>query len=300
MILEYGNKKEKMMQKTLGYYYKKAKKQKWALAQFNVSCAEQLQGVVEAGVETNSPLLIGTSEGDASFFIPQLAVNLVAFWRKETGLPIFLNFDHGKSFEMLERAAKAGYDALHFDGSKLSLEENINTAKRVVALARKYRISIVEGEFSEVPGGHSDLHNEEAPVLSEQDYTAPQEALDFVKKSGVDSLAVMVGTLHGIFKTTWPLNIQRLQEIAERGIEFLVLHGGSGTPVQELRAAIQKGVVKINVSTDLRVVFSNALRETLRNNPEEIAPYNLLPNSVAAVKQTALSWIEIVGSAGKV
>ncbi|OHA67066.1 MAG: hypothetical protein A3C82_02315 [Candidatus Wildermuthbacteria bacterium RIFCSPHIGHO2_02_FULL_47_12] len=287
------------MQENLLHYFKKARKEKWAIAQFNVSCAEQLQGVVEAGMEARSPLLIGTSEGDASFFTPQLAVNLTAFWRKETGLPIFLNFDHGKSFEVLERAALAGYDALHFDGSKFSFEENIHIAKQVVALARKHHISVVEGEFSEVPGGHSDLHNQDAPVLAEQDYTDAAAAADFVEKSGVDSLAVMVGTLHGIFKTTQPLNIQRLQEIASRGIEFLVLHGGSGTPEQELKEAILSGVVKINVSTDLRIAFTSALKETIRNNPEEIAPYNLLPKSVAAVKQVALAWIEITGSANK-
>ena len=288
------------MEKSLKDYFARAKKEKWALAQFNVSCAEQLQGVVEAGVQTQSPLLIGTSEGDASFFTPSLAANLVAFWREETSLPIFLNFDHGKSFEVLERAAEAGYDALHFDGSKLSFEENINIAKQVVALARKRGISVVEGEFSEVPGGHSDLHNQDAPVLTEQDYTDSAAAADFVKKSGVDSLAVMVGTLHGIFKTTRPLNMQRLQEIASHGIEFLVLHGGSGTPEQELKEAIHEGVVKINVSTDLRVAFTSALKETMRDNPEEIAPYNLLPKSVAAVKEVAQKWIGITGSANKI
>ena len=143
------------------------------------------------------------------------------------------------------------------------------------------------------------MHNQDAPVLAEQDYTDAAAAADFVEKSGVDSLAVMVGTLHGIFKTTQPLNIQRLQEIASRGIEFLVLHGGSGTPEQELKEAILSGVVKINVSTDLRIAFTSALKETIRNNPEEIAPYNLLPKSVAAVKQVALAWIEITGSANK-
>lgn len=289
-----------MKGRSLKDYFKKARKEKWAFAQFNVSCAEQLQGVVEAGIETRSPVLVGTSEGDARFFASPLAVNLVAFWRKETGLPIFLNFDHGKSFEVLERAAKAGYDALHFDGSKLPFEENIAIAKQVVALAKKYRISVVEGEFSEVPGGHSDLHDEAAPVLTDQDYTDSQEALDFVKKTGVDSLAVMVGTLHGIFKTIQPLNTKRLQEIAERGIEFLVLHGGSGTPEEELKEAIRNGVVKINVSTDLRVAFTSALRKAMQENPAEIAPYNLLPRPVAAVKRVALSWIGITGSANKI
>lgn len=289
-----------MAERDLKYYYRKARQEKWALAQFNVSCAEQLQGVVEAGVEAKSPLLIGTSEGDAGFFTPSLAVHLIAFWKKETSLPIFLNFDHGKSFEVLERAAQAGYDALHFDGSRFPVEENINITKRVVALAKKHRISVVEGEFSEVPGGHSDLHGEVAPVLTDQDYTNVADAAEFVKKSGVDSLAVMVGTLHGIFKTTQPLNIKRLQEVSERGIQFLVLHGGSGTPEQELQEAIQHGVVKINVSTDLRIAFTNTLRETLEDNPAEIAPYNVLPKSVAAVKQAALTWIGISGSANKV
>jgi ketose-bisphosphate aldolase len=289
-----------MAQKTLKYYYQKAKKEKWALAQFNVSCAEQLQGIVEAGVQAHSPLLVGTSEGDASFLTSSLAVNLVAFWKKETGLPIFLNFDHGKSYEVLERAALAGYDALHFDGSRFSLEENITIAKQVVAFARKHAISVVEGEFSEVPGGHSDLHGEEAPVLTDEDYTDPAAAADFIKKSGVDSLAVMVGTLHGIFKTTQPLSIKRLREIAQRGIQFLVLHGGSGTPEQELKEAIQAGVVKVNVSTDLRIAFTNTLRETIQESPEEIAPYTILPKSVAAVKQVAQKWIGITGSANKV
>src|SRR3989344_4755092 len=115
-----------MFAKTLKDYYKKARQEGWAMAQFNVSCAEQLQGVVEAGVKARSPVLIGTSEGDTSFFTPSFAVNLVAFWKKETGLPIFLNFDHGKSYQVLERAVAAGYDALHFDGSRLPFKENIN------------------------------------------------------------------------------------------------------------------------------------------------------------------------------
>lgn len=288
------------MERSLKDYFIKARKEKWAFAQFNVSCAEQLQGVVEAGVETKSPLLIGTSEGDTSFFTLAQAVNLVAFWKKETSLPIFLNFDHGKSYEVLERAAQAGYDALHFDGSKFPLEENINIAKRVVALARKHHISVVEGEFSEVPGGHSDLHEQEAPVFTDHDYTDPANAAEFVKKSGVEALAVVIGTLHGIFKTTQPLSIKRLQEIALCGIEFLVLHGGSGTPEQELKEAIQQGIVKINVSTDLRIAFTSALKEIIRENPAEIAPYNLLPKSVAAVKRVAQKWIAVVGSANKI
>jgi ketose-bisphosphate aldolase len=289
-----------MEKRSLKDYFGKARKEGWALTQFNVSCPEQLQGVVEAGVNMKAPLLIGTSEGDTSFFTTHQAVNLVSFWRKETGLPIFLNFDHGRSFEMLKEAAAAGYDALHFDGSALPLEENISIAKKVVVMARKHGISVVEGEFGEMPGGHSDLHNMETPVLTEKDYTNSHDAADFVKKTGVDSLAVMIGTLHGIFKTTQPLNIQRLQEINSRGISFLVLHGGSGTPEGDLQEAIKNGIVKVNVSTDLRVAFTSTLRETLAKNLKEIAPYHILPPVVEAVRRVAEHTIILMGSSNKI
>ncbi|MDP2735954.1 MAG: class II fructose-bisphosphate aldolase, partial [bacterium] len=176
--------------KTLSYYYKKARGEGWALPQFNFSTAEQLQGIVEAGVRQRSPLLVGTSEGDSGFLGKAQAVALVKSYRKETKLPLFLNFDHGKSVESVREAMEAGYDAVHFDGSSFDFETNVRMTRKVVALARKNGISTVEGEFEEVPGRHSMIHKGKGKA--EKYFTDSAKAALFARKTGVDSLAVMV------------------------------------------------------------------------------------------------------------
>ncbi|MDP4007036.1 MAG: class II fructose-bisphosphate aldolase [bacterium] len=289
-----------MVQRTLKYYYTKARKEGWALPQFNFSCAEQLQGIIEAGVHLKAPLLLGTSEGDSRFLGKTQAVALVESYRKDTRLPIFLNFDHGKSFESVKEAIEAGYDAVHFDGSAFLFKENIAIARKVVALARKNRISVVEGEFSEIPGKHSSFHKGEAPLLSKDSFTDPAQAREFVRKTGVDSLAVLIGTVHGIYKKNPNLDLERLQEIKKHVMSFLVLHGGSGTPPRDLLAAVKTGVVKVNISTELRAAFTNTLRETLKKEPDEIAPYNIFVPSVRAVQKAAERHIQFLGSANKI
>lgn len=270
------------------------------MTQFNVSCLEQMQGVMEAAIAKKAPVLFGTSEGDSSFLHMPQAVALVESYRKETGLPVFLNFDHGKTLEILQSAADAGYDALHFDGSAHEFKENIALAKKVVAMARKKKISVVEGEFGEIPGGHSEFHKNTALVLDKENYTDPEQAREFVKKTGVDSLAVLIGTVHGVFHKNPPLDIERLQEIRNRVTCFYVLHGGSGTPENDLAAAIRNGVVKVNISTDLRAAFVLALRDTMAKNPEEIAPYKILPPSIEAVRKVAEGHLLLMGSANKI
>jgi ketose-bisphosphate aldolase len=289
-----------MTQKTLKHYYQKAKKEGWALPQFNFSSAEQLQGIVQACVQQKAPLLLGTSEGDSDFLGKTQAVLLVESYRKDTKLPIFLNFDHGKSIESIRAAIEAGYDAVHFDGSHLSFAENIAQTKKIVALARKNRISVVEGEFQEVPGKHSIMHKGkgEADPLG---LTFPTEAALFAEKTGVDSLAVMIGTVHGIYEKGNPrLDLNRLQEIKKHVRCFLVVHGGSGTPKRDLLQAVKTGVVKVNVSTELRVAFINTLRKTLKENPEEVAPYKLFPPSVEEVLKVAVGYLGFLGSSNKI
>jgi len=139
------------MEKDLKYYYTKAKKEGWAIAQFNWSTGEMLRGIVQAAAKHSSPLLLGTSEGDSEFVGIRQCVVLVEAYRKDTGLPIFLNLDHGKSFEYLKEAIDVGYDVIHFDGSELSLEENIETTKKIVAYAREKGIAVVEGVSYLIP-----------------------------------------------------------------------------------------------------------------------------------------------------
>jgi len=289
-----------MAQKTLKYYYTKARKGGFALPQFNFSIAEQLQGIVQAAVAKKAPLLLGTSEGDSKFLGKAQAVALVRSWRKETKLPIFLNFDHGKSFSSLKEAVEAGYDAVHFDGSSYSFKENIALTRKVVALAKKNRVSVVEGEFAEIPGKHSVLHKGKAPSLGKDSFTDPKEAREFAVKTGVDSLAVLIGTVHGVYKKNPRLDVKRLQEIIKHVTCFMVLHGGSGTPSRDLLHAVKSGVVKVNISTELRAAFTNTLRATLKAKPEEVTPYKILPPSVQAVQKVAEYHIQFLGSANKI
>lgn len=288
-----------MLAKTLSYYYGKARREGWALPQFNFSTAEQLQGIVEAGIRQRAPLLVGTSEGDSGFLGKAQAVALVGSYRKETRLPLFLNFDHGKSVGSVREAMEAGYDAVHFDGSSFALKENVAMTRKVVALARKKGISVVEGEYAEVPGKHSTFHKGKAPKLDRSSYTNPEEAREFVRKTGVDSLAVLIGTVHGMYEKNPRLDLELLQEIKKRATYFMVLHGGSGTPERDLLSAVKTGVVKVNISTELRAAFVNTLRETLKENPQEVTPYKLLPPSVEACRKVAERHLQFLGSANK-
>lgn len=286
-----------MKGRSLKDYLKRARKEKWALAQFNFSSAEQLQGIVRAAVSLRSPLLVGTSEGDAGFLGMNQAVAMVAAWRKEFNIPIFLNFDHGRSLRSIKAAIEAGYDAVHIDASRLGLEENILLTKKVVQLARKNRIGVVEGEIGEIPG-HSAVYL--TKVAKKDMFSDPKEARRFAKETKVDSLAVNIGSAHGIYKGGERLDLSLLQEIKKQVQCFLVLHGGSGVNQKDVLQSIKLGIVKINISTDLRLAFSQSLREVLRKNPKEISPYNIFPPVVEAVQKVVEKEIQFFGSANKI
>ncbi len=285
--------------KDLRYYLEKAREGGWALGQFNFSSAEQLKGIVAAAQNLRSPLLLGTSEGDSALIGIAQAAAIVGAYRKETGLPIFLNFDHGKSLENIQAAMNAGYDAIHCDASGLGLEENIAKTKQAVSMARAAKILVVEGELGKI-FGRSQIHQEKTVTLSKGDFTNPDEAERFAKETRVDSLAVIFGNVHGVYEQMPHLDFERLQEIKKRVECFLVLHGGSGIPENEIRQAIQLGIVKINISTELRLAFAGALRTSLAEHPEEIAPYAFFPPAISAVQKIAEEKMKLFGSADKI
>lgn len=262
-------------------YFKKAQKGGWALGSFNISNLEALRGIVQAAQKMKSPVIISTSEGESRFIGLKQAVALVKALKEETGLPIFLNLDHGKSFEYIKEAVEAGYDAVHFDGSKLPLEENIEISKKVIEIARPKNI-LVEGEVGIIGG----------------DFTLPAEAERFVKEAKVDSLAINVGTQHGINEEH--IDFQRLEEIKNILKDVpLVLHGGSGVPDEEIKKALKLGIIKININTELRVAFTGALKQSLENNPEEVIPYKYLPEAIVAVQKIVEEKIKLFGSNDK-
>ena len=287
------------MQK-LKYYFEKAQKEKFAIGQFNFSDFSQMKGIVAAGKNLNSPIILGTSEGESAFFGMQEAVALRDVLRKKTGLPIFLNLDHGKTFEYLKQAIDAGYDMVHFDGSKLALDENIKITKEVVKYAKKKGV-LVEGEVGRIGTDSSKIYTEKFQI-NDADLTKPDEAKQYVNETKVNLLAVSIGNFHGIEISGIDPNLRLdlLKQIQETvaGVK-LVLHGGSGTPEDDIKQAIQTGIVKININTELRLAFSGNLRRTLNANAEEIVPYKFLPDAINSAQRLVERKIALFGSQNK-
>lgn len=270
-------------------HFQKAQAGGYALGQFNVSTADQMKAVMEAGRKFDLlPVMIGTSEGEWKFLGARQAVKLCEAYEEETGLPIMLNADHTKSLENVKKALEAGYNSIHFDGSELDYEENVALTKQAVEMARAVSPDIsVEGELGHIGGtGSSKVFTEEVKI-DERYLTDPQQALDFVERTGVDRLGVAIGNLHGISLAAQPkLDIERLSAIQKllAGRCVLVLHGGSGIPDEQIQAAIRNGIRKININTELRLAFTEALKKTL-NESDETTPYKYFAPAIDAMQK---------------
>lgn len=284
------------MKKNLYYYSKKARSEKWALPQFNFSTFGQLRAIFQAASSLKSPIILGTSEGESKYFGLEEAVTLKNLLCKKFGIPAFLNLDHGKDLDYIKKAIFAGYESVHFDGSFLSFEENVKVTKQIVQLAEKKGV-LVEGEIDRIPDAS------EAIKESEKKLTDPEKVLEFLKGTKADRVAVNLGTTHGLELGENPqINIQRLKEIREVVDDkvFLILHGGSGTPEDNIKEAIENGIVKININTELRLAFIKELRNFLNNNPEEIKPYKIFPSAIEAVQKVVEEKIKILGSSNRI
>lgn len=285
---------------------KSAQQGHYAIGAFNFSTAEILKAIVAGAKELNSPIIIATSEGEGNFFGFREAAALVNAWRQGTKLPIILNLDHGKNPETIKKAVAAGYNAIHFDGSELSYEENLRQTKAVVDYIREVeetfdRQIIVEGELGYLRGASS-VHKE-ALEIKPEDLTKPEQALEFVEKTGVDSLAIVIGNAHGVFAAGEEhLNLERLSQIRETVGEkvFLVLHGGSGISDEDVKKAIETGISKVNINTELRVAYKAGLDEEFKAKPDETTPYKMLQPSVDEVKKVVVEKIKLFGSENKI
>src|SRR3989339_640527 len=280
---------------------KLAQQNKYAIGAFNFSTAEVLKAIVAEAKELNSPIIVATSENEAEFFGMREAAALVDAWRHGSKLPIILNLDHGKNLATIKKAIAAGYNAIHFDGSSLNYEENIKQTKAVVDYVREVeetfdREIIVEGELGYLRGA-SVVHTETLEIKPE-DLTRPEQAKEFIEKTGVDSLAIVIGNAHGVFAVGEErLNLERLTQIKEAVDDkvFLVLRGGSGIPAEDVKKAIAAGIVKVNINTEIRVAYKEGLEEELKNKPDETTPYKILEPSFEATKKVTGEKIELFG-----
>jgi fructose-bisphosphate aldolase class II len=275
--------------KKLKDYILEAEKKGTAIGHFNVSNLEMLRGVFNAARNLKVPVIIGAAEGERNFIGVKQIVALVKSLREEYDYPIFLNADHTYSFDKVKEAVDAGFDAVIFDATTLSFEENIKITKQCVEYAKKVNPDIiVESELGFIGQG-SNVHDgiPEGVKITEEFLTKPEEAKKFVEATGVDMLAPAVGNIHGMLKggKDPALNIKRIVEIKAAAKIPMVLHGASGNSAEDIKAAVAAGMSIVHVSTEIRVAYRKSLCKALQDNPDEVAPYKYLKDSILAVQK---------------
>jgi len=272
-----------------------------AIGHFNISDSVTLRAIFESAREINVPVLIGTSEGERDFIGVRQTVALVQSLRAEYDFPIFLNADHTHSLDKVKEAALAGYDEILFDGSKLSLAENIAQTKQAVEIVKSINPTIiVEGEIGYIGSASAILKETPAgAALSPESFTTPEEAKQFIAETKVDVLAPAVGNMHGLLTSMVTgevqkhLDIERIGKIKEAIGVFMTLHGGSGTADQDFVAAIKAGMNIVHVNTELRLAWRRGIEQGLKDNPDEVAPYKIYPPAFVAVKNVVSNRLKL-------
>lgn len=268
---------------------KKAQKEHYAVGLFNTVDTDMLEAAVSAAEELNSPIIIGTAEVLLPYGELDLIAPSVIAAAKRAKVPVVVHYDHGLTFERCMQALRLGFTSIMFDGSAGDSDKNISDTAQIVKIAHSFGAT-VEGEIGHV-GETASSDN----VISDM-YTRPDEALDFIEKTGVDALAVAIGTAHGVYREKPHLDIERLKEIRTMVEKPLVLHGGSGLSDDDFKNTIKHGIAKVNVFTDLCVAGVNAVKTAAENNLSYIEMRNL---KVDEIKKAVKTKIRLFGSDGK-
>jgi len=266
----------------------------YAVGAFNANNMEIAQAIVEAAVAERAPVIIQASQGAISYAGLDYIVALATVAASKADVPVALHLDHGTDLKQVEQCINGGFSSVMYDGSKLPLEENIAVTRRVIEMARPRGIS-VEAELGKIMGTEDDISVDEREAL----FTDPDEAEYFVRQTGVDSLAVAIGTAHGQYKGEPKLDFERLKKIREKTRIPIVLHGSSGVPDDAIREAIALGVRKINIDTNIREAFVWTMRQELEKNPKEIDPRKILGPARRAATEIIREKIRLFGSSGK-
>src|SRR5580658_6512318 len=283
--------------KALQQVLAEADQQKVAVGHFNISDLVALKAVYVAAREANVPVLVGVSEGERDFIGVRQIAALIRSIREQDGFPIYLDADHTHSIEKAREAAQAGFDLVVFDGSALPFEENVAKTKQAVTEMKAIHPSIlVEGEVGFI-GSSSSIHDKIPEGMSPM--TTPEQASEFVRRTGVDVLAPAVGTMHGMLKsmveggTKKHVDPARIAAIKRATQKPLTLHGGSGTDDQGFLDAIEAGITIVHINTELRVAWRRGLESALTKNSDEVVPYKLLPGIVESVGQVVYSRLQL-------
>lgn len=272
-----------------------AEKGNYAVGAFNASNMEIVQAIAESAEEEGAPVIVQATPGAIRYAGLDYLVALVLTAARKKEYPVALHLDHGNELKLIKRCIDSGFSSVMFDGSNLSLEKNIALTQQVVTMASSGGAS-VEAELGRVGGTEDDIAVDERQAMM----TDPGEAKHFAEETGVDALAVAVGTSHGPYRGTPALDFPRLEQIREKVRLPLVLHGASGVPDEAIQCAIKLGVRKINIDTDIRQAFFKGAGEVWQSCDEPIDPRKILAAAREEVKKVIRAKIRLFGSSGSV
>ena len=268
---------------------KKAQKEKYAVGLFNTTDTDMLQAVIEAAEESNSPVILGTAEVLLPYGELKLIAPSVIAAAKRAKVPVVVHYDHGLTFDRCIEALKLGFSSIMFDGSAKPYEQNIAETREMVKIAHAFGAT-VEGEI-----GHVGEAAKEDNLLTDM-YTTPEEAKAYLEATGVDALAVAIGSAHGVYKKKPMLNIERLKEISSAVKVPLVLHGGSGLSDDDFKNTIRNGIAKVNIFTDLCLAGERAMKDGEEKKLGYLETRNL---KVDYIKEAVKHKMALFGSVNK-
>ncbi len=270
---------------------KKAQEGHYAIGAFNCENMEMAQAIVAAAEELNAPVMLQTTGSTVKYANVELYCANVRALAEKASVPVCMHLDHGTSYELCAQAIRAGYTSIMIDGSKLPLDENIALTKKVVEMCAPIGVP-VEGELGQVGGKEDDIEGEGG-------YTIPAEAVRFEKETGLNSMAVGVGTAHGFYAVTPVLNTPLVTELRGMLNVPMVLHGASGLSDEAVQDCINRGMCKVNFATELRVAYTEGVKKVLAENPNVIDPKVYGKAGRENVKQLVMNRMRVCGCDGK-
>lgn len=271
-------------------FIKLAEQRGCAIASFNIHNLETVQAVVEGAAEENCPVIIQTTPGTLKHAgIPYIGA-IVKAAADLYDIPIALHVDHCSSYETIMQCIRYGYTSVMIDTAHLPYDENVAMVRKVVESAKAVGVA-VEGELGKIGGVEDDLVVDDAHAA----FTVPNEAFDFVNQTGIDMLAIAIGTAHGEYKGEPNLDFERLSEIRKLVDVPLILHGASGVPDHQIKESLKRGISKINIATELKIPMAAAIKETFANKPSENDPRNYMDAAKNAVKEVVREKIRLCG-----
>ena len=265
----------------------------YAVGAFNVENMEMVMAVMEAAEELKSPVIMQTTPSTVKYAGLDFFLANVKAAAERASVPVAMHLDHGSSFELAMQAYRTGYTSIMIDGSHGSFEENIAVSKAVADACAPSGIP-VEAELGKVGGKEDDLDGGD-----DNPYTDPDQAVEFVKRTGITSLAVAIGTAHGVYKGEPKLDLDRLSEIRKVVDIPLVLHGTSGVPDETVTECVNRGICKVNYATDLRIAFTNGVEKVFKENPDVIDPKKYNAAGKECVKEYVMNKMKVCKSVGK-